>query len=253
MCAKAKNEDQRISQSIYPSMAGDMRPAVGSWTHQDTANIHVFQIVSCASCTTAVTVSASQANTGEPTFCAMCRQRTLAAQAGIMLPQPPPFLVMGPPMGRPSGQHTRKLVPMAGTPVKQSSLLDEAMAFIHPDHRRAIRARGGAPDPNFPLQSPAPAYFPLVRDANTIAPHYGPRGEILAVLPTSLSQPLATGGHTSTWPLVPLQSGRTRADSIVIPDSSDSPSSAQVYVIVKLQKCAYTHHLFRVRTMGPIW
>ncbi|EIW53006.1 uncharacterized protein TRAVEDRAFT_61214 [Trametes versicolor FP-101664 SS1] len=184
-------------------------------------------IVSCASCTTAVTVSASQANTGEPTFCTLCRQRTLAAQAGIMLPQPPPFLVMGPPMGRPSGQHTRKLVPMVGTPVKQSSLLEEAMAFIHPDHRRAIRARNGAPDPNFPLQSPAPAYTPLVRDASTIAPHYGPRGEILAVLPTFLSQSPATGAHTTTWPLVPLQSGRTRADSIVIPDSSDNPFSAQ--------------------------
>ncbi|KAL1942189.1 hypothetical protein VTO73DRAFT_6253 [Trametes versicolor] len=153
-------------------------------------------------------VSASQANTGEPTFCTLCRQRTLAAQAGIMLPQPPPFLVMGPPMGRPSGQHTRKLVPMVGTPVKQSSLLEEAMAFIHPDHRRAIRARNGAPDPNFPLQSPAPAYTPLVRVASTIAPHYGPRGEILAVLPTFLSQSPAT-------------------DSIVIPDSSDSPFSAQ--------------------------
>lgn len=250
-CANRPDTFRALSFPImYPSLAGYMRFARPFHTVRtisvpcNDADIQSSQIVSCASCTTAVTVSASQANTGEPTFCTLCRQRTLAAQAGIMLPQPPPFLVMGPPMGRPSGQHTRKLVPMVGTPVKQSSLLEEAMAFIHPDHRRAIRARNGAPDPNFPLQSPAPAYTPLVRDASTIAPHYGPRGEILAVLPTFLSQSPATGAHTTTWPLVPLQSGRTRADSIVIPDSNDSPSSAQVYVIVQLQKGAYTHTIF---------
>lgn len=241
-----------ITQHI-PPLYGRRALQLALQLTRDAANIHVFQIVSCASCTTAVTVSASQANTEEPTFCALCRQRTLAAQAGIMLPQPPPLLVMGPPMGRPSSQHARKLAPMVGSPAKRRNLLEEAIAFIHPDHRRAIHARHGAPDPNFPLQSPAPAYMPLLRDANNIAPHYGPRGEILAVLPTSFSQPLATGAHTTTWPLVPLESGHTRADSIVIPSSSDAPSSSQVYDIVKLQGCAYTHHILRVRTKGLIW
>ncbi|KAI0357189.1 hypothetical protein OH77DRAFT_1451441 [Trametes cingulata] len=184
---------------------------------------------SCTSCSMAFTMRMSAATSGTPPQCSACRSNPVVSNAGIMLPEPPPRSVMGPP---PPKQCKRKLV-VPEDPHRPKSILEQVMPFVHPDHRHLLQPQSGGftPDQGMnPVQRLA-ALYPSIQFAPVGAPHYGPRGEILTVG----AQHHHAAGQAQSRPrkrvvaesFVPPQSGRTPEESIVVSDSSDATRSEQ--------------------------
>ncbi|KAH9850445.1 hypothetical protein C2E23DRAFT_835112 [Lenzites betulinus] len=184
----------------------------------------------CATCSSVTSIKLSSINAGESPQCTMCRQRELAARAGIILPTALPIPIMGPPQAHPPGNRTRTIAPLSvsvtsAAPRRARSVLEEVAPFIHPEHLRVIRARGDAPLDLLAKSPPAPrGYIPPDHSAAEFAPHYGPRGEILAVTPAALSR---SDARVVAQPFMPPHSDRSSAESIVVPRADDTKVAFQ--------------------------
>ncbi|KAI0367847.1 hypothetical protein BV20DRAFT_949195 [Pilatotrama ljubarskyi] len=184
---------------------------------------------SCASCAIAFTMHISAATSGQPPQCATCRRKALAPQTGILLPDPPPRSVMGPP---PPKQHKRKFaISTPEVPCSPGSIIEQAMQFVHPDHRHLLLPSRSRPVPDLGAYSEVhvAATYPSIRYASPGAPHYGPRGEILAGLPRPSHGPSSPRKGIVAEGFAPPQSGRTPEESIIISDSNDAGSSEQCH------------------------
>ncbi|KAI0773117.1 hypothetical protein BD413DRAFT_312778 [Trametes elegans] len=184
----------------------------------------------CSSCMSATTVSMAVAQSNKPSLCITCPQIAVATSSRIVLPKPPRISVIGPPEGRISRLQKRKLaLPMLSTefPLNPKSIFESSAPFMHPDHLHVYARRDG-----FAPELPAPPWKPSVLNPRVppdpTAPHYGPRGEILAALPDDVFRRLVGSGQNRVAESLSVDPGRTRADSIVTPGPYRYAHDAQV-------------------------
>ncbi|KAI0764263.1 hypothetical protein BD413DRAFT_197289 [Trametes elegans] len=177
----------------------------------------------------ATTVSTAVAQSKKPSLCITCRQNTVATPSGIVLPNPPRISVMGPPEGRPSGQHKRKsALPLLNSefPPKPKSIFESSAPFVHPDHLH-VYAQSDSPASKLPAPRWKPPVFRPRVPPDPTAPHYGSRGEILAALPDDVLRRLVRSGQDRIAESPSVLSGHTPADSVVISDSNMYAPDAQ--------------------------
>ncbi|KAI0641682.1 hypothetical protein C8Q79DRAFT_286133 [Trametes meyenii] len=196
-------------------------------------------VARCISCSAPVAMPAPTARSSQPPICVRCRQRALAAQAGIILP-PPPLSVMGPPPSQPqpSNPHIPRFVaPLPMAPPRPKSIIEKALAFVHPDHFDVFERQDLIP-PELHVQ-PRLSRASLDPPSGYSAigwPHYGPRGEFLATAPGYLvERPSAgqtPGRGTIPKPLPDYINGRVSVKGRVAVGSGESPYDGRMPIAI---------------------
>ncbi|KAH9884206.1 hypothetical protein C8Q73DRAFT_363159 [Cubamyces lactineus] len=180
--------------------------------------------VSCSSCHAAMTVRLNVARAGQPMFCASCRASQLVSpEVPIQQPQ---LTIMGPPPQIPDEMRRKTHAPKPITSAEGKSALETAIAFVHPDHRHLLHGQDLAPPP---LDSGRRflSYQVPIQSSSIGAPHYGPRGEILARVPGTIAMEQAHRASAVAQPVTYPQTGLTPTESIVIPASDGTETADQ--------------------------
>ncbi|KAI0667539.1 hypothetical protein C8Q78DRAFT_386927 [Trametes maxima] len=163
---------------------------------------------------------ASTARSGQAPICARCRQRALAAQA------------------QPANPHASRFVariPMA--PPRPKSIIEEALAFVHPDHFDVFERQDLIPPALHAQPRLSRASLDPPSGYSAIGwPHYGPRGEFLATAPGYLVERRGagqtTGGGPIPRPLPDHVNGGVSAEGRVAMRSGESRHNGQIAIAI---------------------
>ncbi|KAI8976341.1 hypothetical protein BD414DRAFT_496634 [Trametes punicea] len=175
----------------------------------------------CSSCRSPVTVHIRPTKAGQPLYCRSCRANALVPPTRTPN-ELQPRSTMGPP---PPPKHFKRNVAGVAPTMRfeHTDILAAAAKFVHPDHLHVLQQHAPHPLQAIPHRH-EPAYRLPFHPPPIGAPHYGPHGEVLAILPAYLrardsnasqSQSLS-GGLFVTAPFVPAHTRRTPAESVVI-------------------------------------
>ncbi|KAI0324558.1 hypothetical protein GY45DRAFT_1313619 [Cubamyces sp. BRFM 1775] len=180
--------------------------------------------VSCSSCHAAMTIRLNVARAGQPLFCASCRSvQVVSPEVPI---QQPALTTMGPPPQIPDEMRRKMPASQPLTFPDEKRALETAVAFVHPDHRHFLYGPDVAPPP-LDIGRRSLSYNIPIQSSYVGAPHYGPRGEILARIPGTIAMEQAHRASAVAHPVMSPQTGLTPAQSIVIPPSDPTESVHQ--------------------------
>ncbi|KAI9068561.1 hypothetical protein FKP32DRAFT_1683307 [Trametes sanguinea] len=188
--------------------------------------------VCCASCRSSVPVRATVAKSGQPILCMACHTQGPSGMHRSEPKERPPLSTMGPPPPKQFNQSKRKaLAPGPQMQHQPQNVLEAAAAFVHPDHLHVLQL----PEATYrSLRSTSHHNLALLYSDPPVptlgSAHYGPRGEILVVMPggarvlfndhSRVESHHHPGALVTTEPSLHPQTGRTPTESIVVSEAT---------------------------------